>query len=103
MYEDCLITHWGAVRVPVENDRSCWLVRQPKTVRRSTFNWLGEHTGVDEIIINEDRYVWLGSKGAITITKTPHFQKRATLSSIIELEMKRWVWNRYFNINLLGE
>lgn len=103
MYEDCLITQWGAVRIPIENDRSCWLVKTPTTVRRTFFDWLGKPTGSTEIHISEDRYVWLGSKGAITITKTPHFQKKASLNSVIEQEMKRWVWNKYFNIKLFGD
>jgi len=74
----------------------CWSVphKQDYTVR----NWLGEYMGTE--VIQSRRYVWLGNKGAVYVTKSPKFEKKQVSDTNIMLDMKKWVWKKYHNIDL---
>lgn len=100
MLEDYLVTQRQAVRVPVEGERHCWMVNEERIETRSVFDWLGKNIGTQSITIASTRYVWIGSKGAVTVTKDAVFHKGGNVESALPLDMKRWVWNEYFGITL---
>lgn len=102
MYEVYLTSQCHSVRVPVEGDRHCWLVEEKRVETRHAYDWLGKSLGVQSVVIAADRYVWLGSKGAVTITKDPVFNKRKNVETSLHLDMKRWVLNTYYGTRLRG-
>lgn len=66
----------------------CWSIphKQDFTVK----NWMGQYMGTG--VVQTKRYVWLGNKGAVYVTKTSKFEKKSADDTAIELEMKKWVW-----------
>lgn len=95
MYEDYLATQWRANQI-VDNDMHCWIVLEKYEKTLTRYDWLGEKLGVDVITGYQTVYVWLGPKGAITITKTPTFHKGDKVMTNIEANMKEWVRKTYY-------
>lgn len=77
----------------------CWSV--PHKKEYTVHNWLGQYMGTD--VIHSRRYVWLGKKGSIYVTKTPIFKKKNVNDTTIHHDMKKWVWKKYFNIDFDSE
>lgn len=100
MYEVYLTSQCHSVRVPVEGDRHCWLVNVERVEKKSVYDWLGTRLNTQSSLITELLYVWLGSKGAVTITKDPVFNKRKNVETSLHLDMKRWVLNTYYGTRL---
>lgn len=78
------------------NKYLCWSI--PHQQDYTVHNWLGKYMGTG--IIQSRRYVWLGNKGAVYVTCSPKFEKKHVSDSNIELDMRKWVWKKYFNIDL---
>lgn len=74
----------------------CWSI--PHKQDYTVHNWLGEYMGTG--IIQSRRYVWLGNKGAVYVTCTPKFEKKQASDTNLLLDMKKWVWKKYYNIDL---
>jgi|PlaIllAssembly_1097288.scaffolds.fasta_scaffold00009_8 hypothetical protein len=74
----------------------CWSV--PHQQQYTIYNWLGKVMG--QGISQTRRYVWLGNKGAVYVTKSSKFEKKEADDTDIVLPMKKWVWKTYFNIDL---
>lgn len=77
----------------------CWSI--PHEQVYANYNYHGEK--LDSVVIRSKRYVWLGKKGSIYVTKTPKFVKKNTSDTSIHHEMKSWVWKKYFNIDFDSE
>lgn len=97
MYADYLSTQVEGAKEETfacTSSYSCWSV--PVNRRRLTFDWKGVE--VDDQMVTETQYVWLGKKGAVYATRSLLLNKKEhiTNSQIIH-EMKQWVWNKYFN------
>jgi hypothetical protein len=73
----------------------CWSI--PHQVKYTIYNWLGKTLGHGTTTTR--RYVWLGNKGAVYVTKSPKFEKKADGTDIM-LSMKKWVSKTYYNIDL---
>ena len=78
------------------NKYLCWSI--PHKKEYTVHNWLGQYMGTG--IIQSKRYVWLGHKGAVYVTCTPKFEKKQESDTNLLLDMKKWVWKKYFNIDL---
>lgn len=100
VYENCLSSQFQAVRVPVEDERHCWQVKEEQVETRHVYDWLGKDLGTQSMVVDCVRYVWLGSKGAITVTTDRTFHKGGNVKSELPLTLKRWAWKEYFHIDL---
>lgn len=78
------------------NQYFCWSI--PHQQKFTVQNWLGEYMGTG--VIQTKRYVWLGNKGAVYVTKTDKFEKKHASDTSVHHDMKKWVWKKYFNIDL---
>lgn len=74
----------------------CWSV--PHEQEYTIYNWLGKVMGNG--VTRTRRYVWLGNKGAVYVTKSPKFEKKQASDTNLPLDMKKWVWKKYFNLDL---
>lgn len=74
----------------------CWSV--PHQQEYTISNWLGKVMGSG--VTRTRRYVWLGNKGAVYVTKSPKFEKKQASDTNVLLDMKKWVWKKYCNIDL---
>lgn len=77
------------------NKYLCWSI--PHQQKYTVQNWLGQYMGTD--VIHSRRYVWLGKKGSIYVTKTPKFDKKNASDTSVHHDMKMWVWRKYFSID----
>jgi hypothetical protein len=100
MFEDYLTSQLQGVRIPVEGDRHCWMVKEERLEVKNIYDWMGKKLGTQSGVVVSIRYIWLGSKGSVIITKEPTFNRKKHIDSEIHLNMKRWVWQKYFNITL---
>lgn len=74
----------------------CWSI--PHQQEYTIYNWLGKTMGRG--ITQSRRYIWLGDKGAIYVTKSPKFEKKQASDTNVLLDMKKWVWKTYCGIDL---
>jgi hypothetical protein len=95
MYEDCLRSQLQANFLMDKDGRHCWFVREEKVVKTVTYNWIGEVECNESHVVSACRYVWLGAKGAITVTKGEKFRKNGDVVSTIEADLKRWARKEY--------
>lgn len=63
----------------------CWSIPHQETYQ--IYNWLGKRIGHGVTTVR--RYVWLGNKGAIYVTKSPKFEKTQSGDTDIVLALKR--------------
>lgn len=66
----------------------CWSI--PHQEKYQIYNWLGKLMGHGTT--QTRRYVWLGNKGAVYVTRTPKFEKKQASDTNLLLDMKKWVW-----------
>ena len=66
------------------NGYLCWSI--PHYQKYQIHNWMGKQTGYGFTLTK--RYVWVGKKGAIYVTKTPKFEKNQFADNGIVLKMK---------------
>ena len=78
------------------NKYLCWSI--PHEQEYTVYSWLGKVIGHG--VTQSRRYVWLGNKGAVYVTKTPKFEKKQASDINVLLDMKKWVWKKYCNIVL---
>lgn len=78
------------------NQYLCWSI--PHERIETNYTWLGEK--IDTIVVRSKRYVWLGNKGSVYVTATPKFEKKSADDNGFQHEMKKWVWKKYYNIDL---
>lgn len=74
----------------------CWSI--PHQVEYTIYNWLGKNMGHGTTMTR--RYVWLGNKGAVYVTKAPKFEKKQENDTNVLIDMRKWVWKKYFNLEL---
>lgn len=70
------------------NKYLCWSI--PHEQRNTVYNWLGEK--IDTETVRSRRYVWIGRKGAVYVTKIPKFDKKNANDTSVHHDMKKWVW-----------
>lgn len=100
MYEFYLSTQLKANFVCSKGDKHCWQVSEERVINRHIYDWIGKPLDTVSFSITLPRYIWLGSKGSISITRSPENPTKNNVQSSIPDTMRCWVWKEFFNIKM---